>query len=238
MIRFPGRTLAWNAGRSVDATTNGNDAASANSVGHSTAQMSAMNTAATKLTVAEQKSLLEIARQALLEFVRSGGQPRVDESNLTPALREPRSCFVTLTRQGQLRGCIGNIQPREPLFRAVMNNACGAAFRDSRFSPVDGKEIPELEIEISVLTEPTPLTFASPQELLPKLRPDVDGVVLKAEGRTATFLPQVWKKIPDAADFMDELARKALLPTSAWRGPDTVVLTYQVESFEDARPGG
>ena len=197
-----------------------------------------MNKTATKLTVAERKRLFELARQALLEFVRSGSQPSVDEASLTPALREFRSCFVTLTRQGELRGCIGNIQPREPLFRAVMNNACGAAFRDSRFSPVSSAEIPELEIEISVLTEPTPLAFASSQELLQKLRPNVDGVVLKLEGRAATFLPQVWEKFSDAASFMDELARKALSPASAWREPDAVVLTYQVESFEDTRPGG
>lgn len=197
-----------------------------------------MNKTATKLTVAERKRLFELARQALLEFVRSGSQPSVNEASLTPALREFRSCFVTLTRQGELRGCIGNIQPREPLFRAVMNNACGAAFRDSRFSPVSSAEIPELEIEISVLTEPTPLAFASPLELLQKLRPNVDGVVLKLEGRAATFLPQVWEKFSDAASFMDELARKALSPASAWREPDAVVLTYQVESFEDTRPGG
>lgn len=197
-----------------------------------------MTNPAAMLAVADRRCLLELARQALLEFVRSGGQPHPDESSLTPALREPRSCFVTLTRHGELRGCIGNIQPREPLFRAVITNAAGAAFRDSRFSPVEGSEIPGLEIEISVLSEPTPLTFASPQELLHQLRPGVDGVVLKAEGKTATFLPQVWEKIPDAASFMDELARKALLPASVWREPETVMLTYQVESFEDAPSGG
>jgi len=197
-----------------------------------------MKTAAMKLTVAEQEYLLDLARKVLLEFVRSGGQPPVGESSLNPALREPRGCFVTLTRHDELRGCIGNIQARDPLYRAVIHNACGAAFRDSRFSPVSGTEIPDLEIEISVLTEPTPLVVASPQELLQKLRPEVDGVVLKAEGRTATFLPQVWEKFSDAASFMDELARKALLPASAWREPGAVVLTYQVESFADVRPGG
>jgi AmmeMemoRadiSam system protein A len=119
-----------------------------------------------------------------------------------------------------------------------MNNACGAAFRDSRFPPVEDEEMPELQIEVSVLTLPTPLDVSSPQELLHKLRPHVDGVVLKLEGRTATFLPQVWEMVPDAARFMDELARKARLPVSAWRQPDAVVLTYQVESFEEAQPGG
>ena len=222
----------WSAAGSIDESANATEICAVSRTNFT------MNTASATLTVAEREPLLGLAREAIVEFVLSGTQPNVDESKLTPALREPRSCFVTLTRHGELRGCIGNIQPREPLFRAVMNNACGAAFRDARFSPVKGSEIPDLEIEISVLTEPTPLIFASPQELLHQLRPGVDGVVLKAEGQTATFLPQVWEKIPDAATFMDELAQKAMLPKSAWRSPDAVVLTYQVESFEDARPGG
>jgi len=199
---------------------------------------SAMNTAVMKLTDAEQKILLGLAREAISEFVRSGTQPHVGESSLTPALREPRGCFVTLTHDGKLRGCIGNTQARDPLFRSVMSNACGAAFRDTRFSSVRGTEIPELEIEISVLTTPNPLAYASAADLLGKLRPNVDGVVLKVEGKTATFLPQVWEKIPIAADFLNELARKARLPTSAWRGPDVEVSTYQVESFTNAPAGG
>lgn len=193
-----------------------------------------MNTAATKLTIAEQETLLGLARESLLEFVRTGGQPRVNESSLTPSLRELRSCFVTLHHHGELRGCIGNTQARDPLFHAVINNARGAAFRDTRFSSVRGTEIPELEIEISVLTEPIPLAFASPEDLLSKLRPNVDGVLLKVEGRTATFLPQVWEKIPAPADFMDELSRKARFPASAWQERGTVVSTYQVESFTSA----
>ena len=197
-----------------------------------------MNTAVTKLTDAEHKILLSLAREAILEFVRSGTQPHVDESSLTPALTEPRGCFVTLTHDGNLRGCIGNTQARDPLFRSVMSNACGAAFRDTRFSSVRGTEIPELEIEISVLTTPKPLAFTSAEDLLGKLRPDVDGVVLKVEGKTATFLPQVWEKIPIAADFLDELARKARLPPSVWRGPGVEVSTYQVESFTNAPAGG
>jgi len=200
--------------------------------------MSPPNPTVSKLTLAEQNVLLGLARQALLEFVSTAGQPAVDESSLSPALREPRSCFVTLTNHGELRGCIGTTQPRDPLFRAVMNHACGAAFRDSRFPAVQAAEIPELEIEISVLTEPVPLAFASPEELLRKLRPNVDGVVLKMEDRTSTFLPQVWEKIPGHADFMNELARKARLPASAWRGPGVLVSTYQVESFTGPPSGG
>jgi len=193
-----------------------------------------MNKNASKLTAAEQETLLGLARESLREFVRTGGQPRVGELSLSAALHEPRACFVTLHHQGELRGCIGNTQPRDPLFSPVINNACGAAFRDTRFSSVQGTEIPELEIEISVLTEPTPLAFTSPEDLLSKLRPNVDGVLLKVDGRTVTFLPQVWEKIPAPADFMDELARKAHFPASAWQERGTVISTYQVESFTSA----
>lgn len=191
-----------------------------------------MNTAGT-LVPAERKFLLELARESLREFIQSGRPPRVDESKLSPALLEPQGCFVTLTRQGELRGCIGCITTELPLYAAVVNNARGSAFRDSRFAPVEGDEIERLHIEISVLTEPKPLVFQSPEELLSKLRPGVDGVVLKAEGRTVTFLPQVWEKIPEPARFMEELTRKALLPPGTWRRSDAAVLTYQVESFED-----
>lgn len=192
-----------------------------------------MNDAATGLTAVERALLLGFARRAIMEFMRTGSTPAIEEADLTPALCEPRGCFVTLTQRGKLRGCIGNIAAREPLFRATINNAVGSAFRDTRFPSVKGDDIPDLEIEISVLTEPMPLEFGSPAELLPQLHPGVDGVVLRLEGRTATFLPQVWEKIPEPAEFMDQLTLKAGLPRSAWRSGDAVVLTYQVESFEE-----
>ena len=190
------------------------------------------------LTKAERELLLHLARAAIRNFLAGGASPALDEAILSPALRAPSGCFVTLHKQGELRGCIGILEPREPLFRAVLNNATGAAFRDTRFSPVDCDELPALEIEISVLTRPREITFDSPSELLRQLRPGVDGVVLKMEGRTATFLPQVWGKLPDAANFMDALAHKAMLPASAWRDSEAVVQTYQVESFSESEQSG
>jgi AmmeMemoRadiSam system protein A len=193
-----------------------------------------MEKPAPNLTPAEQATLVELARRAIRDSNATGQTPAVDEATLTPALRAPRGCFVTLTRRGKLRGCIGNLLPHEPLFQSVMHNACGAAFRDSRFPPVSGDELPELEVEISVLSKPLPLDYSEPGELLHRLCPGVDGVVLNVGGRTATFLPQVWEKIPDPAEFLDQLARKAGLPADAWRDPTATVLTYQAESFEDA----
>lgn len=191
-----------------------------------------MKPTATLLTPAEQEYLLGLAREAIATFASTGGEPAVDEARITSALREPRACFVTLHCRGELRGCIGTLQPREPLHRAVIENARGAAFRDSRFNQVGEGEVAGLDIEISILSPPMPLEFVTPQELLEKLRPDVDGVLLRIGGRTATFLPQVWGKIPDPVRFMDALAQKAGLASDAWRGPETTVMTYQVESFE------
>jgi AmmeMemoRadiSam system protein A len=193
-----------------------------------------MNAPAGTLTTSEQSTLLRLARRAIVEFLDSGRTPAVNEAELSPALWTPRGCFVTLHARGQLRGCIGTLQAREPLFRAVMLNACGAAFRDNRFEPVLSDEVPGLSIHISVLTEPTALSFQSPEELLAQLRPGVDGVVLSMDGNIATFLPQVWEQLPEPTRFMDSLAHKAMLPAAAWRRPEALVLTYQAESFTES----
>lgn len=191
---------------------------------------------ASRLTQPERALLLELARRTLGEHCVSGRPPDVDPAALARPLRQPRACFVTLLKHGELRGCVGNLLPREALYLAVMHNACGAAFRDNRFAPVSPEEIPDLQIEISVLAEPQKVTFRSPEDLLGQLRPGVDGVILKVGGRTATFLPQVWEKVSGPVEFMDALAHKAMLPGSAWRAPTAVVLTYQVEHFEEPTP--
>jgi AmmeMemoRadiSam system protein A len=141
---------------------------------------------------------------------------------------------VTLTKSGQLRGCIGNIVPAGPLYERVVENARSAALRDPRFPPVTADEVPTLHIEISVLTEPKPLPFASPDELLARLKPHWDGVVLKIGDRGATLLPQVWEQLPDKTQFLGHLSAKAGCAPDAWRGKDVSVSTYHVESFEES----
>jgi hypothetical protein len=182
---------------------------------------------------AERKALLDLARQSLAAAVR-GAPPPKDSAGLSARFRSAGACFVTLTERGQLRGCIGHIFPQMPLVEAVVSNAAHAALEDPRFPPVVPDEIDRIHIEISLLSVPQPLEFGSPAELLARLRPGVDGVVLRVGRHQATYLPQVWEQIPEKPEFLGELARKAGLPADAWKSPEARVLTYQVEAFAEA----
>lgn len=181
----------------------------------------------------ERKFLLELARKAITSVVTSGSLPETSTAAVPPKLAEKRGCFVTLTKAGALRGCIGSLVAQDPLYQGVTENARNAALRDPRFPPVAPAELDKIRIEISVLTEPQPLPFSSPDDLLSKLRPNQDGVVLRMGFRTATFLPQVWAQLPDKVEFLNRLAEKAGCEPSAWRGKETTVSVYQVESFEE-----
>jgi hypothetical protein len=187
-----------------------------------------------KLTALEHRTLLELARKTITEVVTKGRLPEIDPAAMSGGLSEKKACFVTLTKHGSLRGCIGQIMPREPLYQAVMESARSAAVEDPRFMPVQSDELDKIEIEISVLTVPKPLPFSSWQDLLGKLRPNTDGVILQIGSRSATYLPQVWEQIPDKEAFMNSLAQKAGCDRDAWKTGPTTVLTYQVEAFKES----
>ena len=178
-------------------------------------------------------ALLGLARLSIEQAVRHGRSLSLEPVDLSPKCREPRACFVTLTKDGVLRGCIGTLSAEGPLRDAVILNARGAAERDTRFPPVMPDELADLMIEISVLSEPRPLQFASTQELLDQLHPRRDGVVLHLDGRRATFLPQVWEGIADKTDFLERLCLKAGLARDAWREPEIAVEVYTVEAFAE-----
>ncbi|MBM3891208.1 MAG: AmmeMemoRadiSam system protein B [Verrucomicrobia bacterium] len=182
----------------------------------------------------ERKILLELARRSVNEVVMKGRLPTVDGSGYPRKFFEPKGCFVTLTKNGQLRGCIGHIVPQAPLCQAVMENSLSSATRDTRFPPVQPDELKAIEVEVSVLTVPQPLPFSSPEDLLNKLQPYKDGVVLQVAGRGATYLPQVWEQIPDKVMFLSSLSQKAGCPPDAWRGPGTAVHIYHVEHFKES----
>lgn len=184
----------------------------------------------------ERRTLLLLARRAVVQAARHADAPDVPDS-ISAHLRQKKGAFVTLTQNGQLRGCIGDIFPEDPLVEAVINNARNAALRDPRFSPVMPDELGSIEIEVSVLSVPKPLPFSSPENLLGRLRPRVHGVVLHVDGSRATFLPQVWEQLPNAVDFLNHLSAKAGRTPSAWRGSGTEVETYTAEAFEESEFG-
>jgi len=178
-------------------------------------------------------TLLRLARQAVEQAAagRAGPSPRLED--FPEALRAPRATFVTLTCHGGLRGCIGALQASIPLVEDVIEHARSAATEDFRFPPVRPEEAPEIEIEISILSEPAPLVYRDAEDLMARLRPGIDGVILVSGLHRATFLPQVWEKVPHASHFLDLLCEKAGLPPRAWHTAHPDILTYQVQSFHE-----
>jgi len=179
---------------------------------------------------AARARLLEVARAAIERGLDGSpgwvpslsGEPRI--------LTQARGCFVTLHRHGELRGCVGSLAARGPLVQEVARSAYNAAFRDPRFVPLSRAELEGLDIHISVLSEAKPMAFSSEEDLVEQLRPGVDGLILEEGPRLGTFLPDVWEKVPDRRDFLQQLKRKAGLPTSYW-SPTVRVLRYTTEGF-------
>ena len=187
-----------------------------------------------KLTLEEQQTLLRLARDAMERGVKGEKLSPLDESSLPPRLREQGSSFITLTVYGELRGCIGALEPYQSLAEDVREHALAAALKDPRFPAVRKDELNGIRIEVSRLTRPVPLEYKDANELLSKIRPHVDGVILRdASGRRGTFLPQVWEKISDPAEFLNNLCYKIGVNENLWRSRHLDVLTYQVEEFHE-----
>lgn len=164
-----------------------------------------------------------------------GGQPAGAQPDVAPWLEAPGAAFVTLhTRTGALRGCIGSLAARRALVEDIRANALAAAFEDPRFPALTARELPDIVVEVSVLTAPEPLAYTDGRDLLTKLTPHVDGVIIEQGWHRATFLPQVWDQLPRPEGFLGHLCNKAGLPGSAWRSGDLKVSTYQVQKFSEA----
>lgn len=148
----------------------------------------------------------------------------------TPWLREPGASFVTLRLAGELRGCIGSVDPRRPLGEDVAANARAAAYRDPRFPPVRGDERAALGIEVSVLSPRASFAAASEAEAIAALRPGIDGIYLQYLHMTATYLPQVWESLADPLEFLVSLRLKAGLPARFWH-PELRLSRYTVEKY-------
>mgnify|MGYP001766324031 CR=1 FL=1 len=196
-----------------------------------------MNDELQTLDAEEGRLLLRLARSALMEKLGrrlpAGEAERLQSDLKSPRLRMRRGTFVTLTLAGNLRGCIGNLFPTDSLVEGIRRNAVHAAFQDPRFNPLAEVELDQVEIEVSVLTEPQPLSYSAPLDLLQKLRPHVDGVIVRQGYASATFLPQVWDQLPNAEDFLGHLCLKAGLPRDAWNRSRLDVAPYRVQRFEE-----
>jgi hypothetical protein len=179
---------------------------------------------------AERRALLDLARASIRHGLAEHRPLAIEPLDYPAALREPRAVFVTLNREGQLRGCIGHLQACQALAQDVAENAYAAAFRDPRFPPLAADELADLEVHISVLSPPEPLAVASQAELLERIRPGVDGLILEDDGHRGTFLPAVWESLPRPADFLRHLKVKAGLPPDYWS--DALrVSRYTAEAF-------
>lgn len=175
--------------------------------------------------------LLAIARESIGEALGLG---KLHERS-APWLREPGASFVTLTRDGALRGCVGSIHAYRSLYTDVRANARAAAFDDSRFRPLVASEFDLVRIEVSLLTEPTSFPVADERDACARLRPHVDGVILEVGRLRSTFLPQVWEQLPGPAEFLAHLKTKAGLPSGFW-SKEVRLLRYQVTKWKEASP--
>ena len=186
-----------------------------------------------RLTDKEGKYLLSMARKAIEQKLFNRKDQDQIDSDLSPKFSKWRGTFVTITIDEGLRGCIGHIIPQETLLEGISINAVNAAFRDPRFPPLSKKEWKKVKIEISILTEPKDLPYSDADDLIKKLKPGIDGVIIKKGLQQATFLPQVWEQLPDKKEFLTHLCLKAGLEGYAWKKEEIEVSTYQVQAFEE-----
>jgi len=174
--------------------------------------------------------VLRIAREAIVHALGASVAP---SRPAAPWLDAHGCSFVTLRREGGLRGCIGSLEARRPLGEDIAANAVAAALRDPRFPPVAAFELGSLEVEVSLLQPSRPLACVDEEDAARQLRPGLDGVVIEYAGSRATFLPQVWESLPEAAEFLRELKRKAGLPADFWHA-ELRLQRYGVEKHRES----
>ncbi len=182
------------------------------------------------LSAEQGGNLLQLARQTIAEKLGVATEAVVSQDS---ALDAEYGTFVTLKIKGTLRGCIGNLLPSGSVAEGVKRNAISAAFHDTRFSPLTSQEFQDVEIDISVLSQPKTLEYQDDVDLVSKLRPGIDGVILKLGGAAATFLPQVWDQLSSPELFLGHLCRKAGLADTAWQDSHPEIEIYQVQCFEE-----
>lgn len=184
-----------------------------------------------RLSKDDQQICLQVARQSIMHGLQQGKALSVITGDYSEALQQELASFVTLHKNGELRGCIGALQAYQPLINDVAEHAYAAAFNDPRFVAVDENEYEQLEVEISVLGKPQLMTYESEDDLLSQIRPGIDGLILESGYHRGTFLPSVWEQLPEKKEFLNHLKMKAGLPVNWWDNAATI-RRYETFSFK------
>lgn len=185
-----------------------------------------------EFTTEQQKILLQLAHEVIVRGIQTKDQLTVKIENYDAKLQQISASFVTLQKNGELRGCIGSLKATQALVQDVAKNAFSAAFRDPRFSPVSADEMPLVKIHISVLNPAEPMNINSELDLISQLRPGVDGLIIQDHYHRATFLPSVWESLPDATEFVRHLKHKAGFTSHYW-SPQIQAFRYTVTSIKE-----
>jgi AmmeMemoRadiSam system protein B/AmmeMemoRadiSam system protein A len=181
-------------------------------------------------SLSNRQTMLQVARDAIMQALIGNKEIKLQLNLFPTELLEKKGSFVTININDRLRGCIGSLSPQRPLILDIIHNAQAAAFRDPRFKPLTVEEFKQIDIHISVLTEARQMNVNSRAELIAQLQPGEDGIILKEKGKSATYLPSVWEKLPQAETFISELRRKAGLDPNGW-DESTEVLRYHTIEF-------
>lgn len=176
-------------------------------------------------TQEEQKMLLKIARQSIEQYLRLG---KVPEFEVPEKLKEKRAVFVTLRQGEELRGCIGHLEAQEPLVEAVVKMAIAAATKDNRFLPITLEELPQIKIEISILSPLEKISHPA------QIKLGEHGVIIKQGFRGGTFLPEVAEEFNNLEEFLSVLCtHKAGLPPDAWHDPRTEIYIFMTQKISE-----
>lgn len=192
-----------------------------------------MNSESTnELTPQQQQQLLQVARESIEYGLGHPHAMPIDADAYDEQLLQQGGSFVTLDKKGALRGCIGTLQPYQPLVIDVEEHARAAAFSDPRFPPVGADELADIVISVSVLGNPDVIDFSDEEDLISQLRPLQDGLILEDGGARGTFLPAVWESLPEPRQFLQQLKRKAGLPLDYW-SDSLKISRYTTQSFSE-----
>jgi len=178
--------------------------------------------------------LLKIARRAIQKYFQDEGIFQVEENELFQSLKEKKGTFVTLWKNNELRGCIGNLESEKPIYQSVIDNCLASALLDPRFTTLKSNELDDIKIEISILSELKKLSnFTNYDSFLKYLNKYKPGLLIKKGAHQATFLPQVWENLNSAQLFISHLCAKAGLEKDEWKKMDLEIYQYNAEVFKE-----